>query len=321
MSIHPYTPKKLIIGTPVYNEWDSFSELVGRLSHVAEKHKFTIHVVAIDDGSTQINPFQKSPFHNKNRLDIVHLARNLGHQKAISIGLAYIQKNITGDVIIVMDSDGEDRPEDIVQLLDAHKENPSSIIFARRARRSEGLVFRIFYYFYRLAFVLFTGENIMFGNFSLLPSDILQRVVHLPEIWNHFASGIMRANLPYICVPIERGIRYFGKSKMNFVSLVVHGLSAMSVYLEVLTVRMIFGVLMVSILDFLGFCGMLYFRFFTPLAIPGWATNVAIGLTIILAQAFLFITMLAFLVLNNRSHGLFIPCRDYKDYVMAVERF
>ncbi|HAE59313.1 MAG TPA: glycosyl transferase family 2, partial [Anaerolineae bacterium] len=65
---------------------------------------------------------------------------------------------------------------------------------------------------------------------------------------------------------------------------------------------------------------LVYIRFFTPLAIPGWATNVAIGLTVIMVQAVLFLALLSFFVLSYRSAKMFIPIVDYKDFVLDLER-
>ena len=50
-------------------------------------------------------------------LQILHLQRNIGHQKAIAVGLAYIKENLACDKVLVMDSDGEDKPEDAAALL------------------------------------------------------------------------------------------------------------------------------------------------------------------------------------------------------------
>lgn len=310
---------RLVITTPVYDDWESFNILLEELKIVADLNEITIHVVAIDDGSVRQSQFSVNQHSDRTSLEIIQLACNLGHQRAIAIGLAYINENISCDAVIVMDSDGEDRPEDIPRLLECHWQQPAEIIFARRSRRSEGLVFRFFYAAYRTIFRLFTGEEIAFGNFSLIPLRLLGRVVYLPAIWNHYTAGIMRANLAWQSIPTQRGKRYGGVSKMNFVGLVLHGLSAMSVYLDILTVRLMFAVLSVIVLGLIGFGIMLYFRFLTPLAIPGWATNVAIGLSIILFQAMLFLTLLTFLVLNYRSAKLFIPAKDYRDYLMNVD--
>jgi len=309
---------------PVYNDWDSFSRLVNDIDQSAGEFKNAkISIIAVDDGSTQQVPVSKDKaeiYQYIQEISVLHLARNLGHQKAIALGIAYINSNVACDFIFVMDADGEDSPEDIARLLEESNKHTGHVIFARRTRRSEGVVFRLFYFFYKVFFNLLTGKEIAFGNFSLIPGTLLNRVAHLPEIWNHFAAGIMRANIPWSSIPTKRGMRYGGKSSMNFVTLVVHGLSAISVYTEILTVRLMLFALIVILFSILGFFVLLYVKYLTPLAIPGWATNVAIGIVVIMFQAILLLALLTFLSLNYRSSKLFIPAKDYQDYLLNLEK-
>jgi len=318
---HNMLSKKVTILTPIYNDWDSFAYLIQAIDrYAAELGEVTI--IAVDDGSTQPFPSVMNELkelkHIQN-ISILHLVRNLGHQKAIALGIAYINVNNPCDLLIVMDSDGEDKPEDIQTLLRENIKYPDQIIFARRARRSEGIVFTAFYLLYQFFFNLLTGRRISFGNFSLIPGGLLNRVAHLPEIWNHFAAGVMRANIPWTSIPTQRGKRYAGKSSMNFISLVIHGLSAISVYIEILTVRLMLVAMVVIAVGIAGFLILLYVKYLTPLAIPGWATNVAIGIVVIMFQAILLLALLAFLTLNYRSTKLFIPAKDYQDYLLNLE--
>lgn len=316
--------KRLIILTPVYNDWHSFVQLMNDVDQCAGNLKnVSIHVIAIDDGSTQClcvvnNEFGK--FRAIQEISILHIARNLGHQKAIALGIAFVSANVLCDQVIVMDADGEDQPNDIARLLEESDKSPEHIIFARRGRRSEGLIFRAFYFLYKVFFNLLTGREIAFGNFSFIPASLLTRVAHLPEIWNHFAAGIMRSNIPCSSIPTQRGKRYGGKSSMNFVALVIHGLSAISVYIEILTVRLMLFAVVIILIGIVGFFILLYVKFLTSLAIPGWATNVAIGIIIIMFQAILLLALLAFLSLNYRSNKLFIPAKDYRDYFLNLEK-
>jgi polyisoprenyl-phosphate glycosyltransferase len=316
-------PKKIVIATPVFNDWSSVSILVKEIDHLLSDREHRVHVLILDDGSTQnCDALRASLVALKaiQQLDVIHIARNVGHQKAIALGLAYIHDHLPCDQVIVMDCDGEDRPEDILSLMHEHEQESDCVIFAKRSRRSEGVVFRIFYAVYRIIFRFFTGQPISFGNFSLIPSASLPRLVHLPEIWNHVAAGIMRSNLPWKCVPTIRGKRYSGNSRMDLVSLVIHGLSAISVYLEVLTVRLILLTFLLITATVAAFGVLLHIKYNTALAIPGWATSVAIGLAVIMFQAILFLTLLSFVILNQRTTKLFIPAKDYRDYFVQIER-
>jgi polyisoprenyl-phosphate glycosyltransferase len=316
-------PLQTTILTPVFDDWDSFSCLVQELGQRSRQFKnMRIAIIAVDDGSTTVPelkftfPEDQNTIHS---ISILHLVRNLGHQKAIALGIAYINANVPSDLVIVMDADGEDKPDDISKLLEESEKSPGKIIFARRSRRSEGIIFRLFYFLYKFFFNLLTGSYIAFGNFALIPGKLVKRVAHLPEIWNHFAAGILRANIAWSSTPTERGKRYRGRSNMNFVALIVHGLSAISVYVEILTVRLMLFAMTIIILGVVSFLVLLYIKYFTLLAIPGWASTVAIGIVVIMFQAILLLALLTFLSLNYRSSELFIPAKDYRDYLLDLE--
>jgi hypothetical protein len=123
------------------------------------------------------------------------------------------------------------------------------------------------------------------GNFSVVPDKILHRLVVVSEVWNHYAVGTLKARVEYEEVDTYRGLRLAGKSKMNFVSLVMHGLSAISVYGDTVGVRLLIGTCALILLIILGIVTAVIIRLTTTLAIPGWATYVTALLLIILMQA------------------------------------
>ncbi len=313
--------KTLFILTPLYNDWQALARLVEELQAVGQEHGLALHLLVVNDGSSSLPEALPRPQGSLRAVQVLHLTRNLGHQRAIAIGLAYAHEMGVQAPLIVMDCDGEDRPQDIPRLLAAAEQTPGIIVFARRARRSENWVFRSFYLAFKAIFRLLTGRSIAFGNFCLIPPPLLGRVVYLQEIWNHFAAGILRAGLPWTSIPTDRGRRYAGRSHMSLTPLVLHGLSAISVYVEIVYARLIFFALALLGADVLGFLALLYVRYLTPLAIPGWATTVAIGLTLLASQAFLFLALLTFLLLSYRSARMFIPAADYPAYLLRVDKW
>ena len=96
--------------------------------------------IAVDDGSTQtwerIGDYPE--FAAIAAVDVLPLKRSLGHQRAIAIGLAYFEAYVACSHVLVMDCDGEDRPDDIPALIECGKANPQSLVFAVRAKRSVG---------------------------------------------------------------------------------------------------------------------------------------------------------------------------------------
>ncbi len=232
------TPQlKLAILIPVFNDWSSFRLLMTDLDEVLSRHQLSVDVVAIDDGSS-ISPrgfsFGFEQFAAVEKISVVELTRNLGHQRAIAIGLAYIEANMACLGVLVMDGDGEDNVADVPRLIQECRETGwGKIVFARRAKRNEGGAFQVLYWLYKRAFRLLTGQSIGVGNFSVVPHSILRRLVSVSAIWNHYAVGVMKAKIPVAEIVTDRGKRLAGKSSMNLASLVVHGLSAISVFRDI----------------------------------------------------------------------------------------
>jgi polyisoprenyl-phosphate glycosyltransferase len=117
---------------------------------------------------------------------VLRLAMNLGHRRPIAAGLSRIAKKRDDiDAVVVMDSDGEDRPEDVMRLCAANEGHPDAVTFAGRASRTESYAFRGGYRIYKVLFRPLTGRSINFGNFSLLPMPVVRRLVFMPELWNN----------------------------------------------------------------------------------------------------------------------------------------
>ncbi len=309
-------PNSIKILIPSYNDWDALALLLQRIKEKVEPHFFDqLSFVIVDDCSSipcEVNKFAGY------QLEIIRLWRNVGHQKAIALGLAFLTKERNFDYVIVMDSDGEDRPDDLEALFEACSKS-QTIVFAKRAKRSEGIVFRMGYIVYKLLFGLLTGKVIEFGNFSILPFKQAQKLVYVSEIWNHFPGGIIRSKLPYTSIPIIRGNRLAGQSKMNLVSLILHGLSAVSVHLDTVAVRILLGSLVLTSLSVIVAIVVSIIRLTTNWASPGWATTLVSTAIIVILQAFLSSLFLIFTVLNYRTQKHFIPPTEYQEFIEKIE--
>jgi hypothetical protein len=303
---------------PLYNDWDALDLLLIDIKKGVSVDLFSkLSFVIVDDCSSIPCDIQRFSGYN---LLIIRLWRNLSHQKAIALGLSYLTQETNFEKVIVMDSDGEDKPSDIQLLYEASLLQPEKIIFAQRAKRSEGLVFSMGYYVYKLLFGLLTGKVIEFGNFSILSFRQAKKLSYVSEIWNHFPGGIIRSKLPYSSIPIERGIRLAGKSKMNFVSLILHGLSAVSVHLDTVAVRILIGSLLMTVIAGVGALIVMIIKLLSPEnASPGWATTLVTASIIIILQALLSSLFLIFTVLNYRTQKHFIPAKEYSDFIEKVE--
>jgi glycosyltransferase involved in cell wall biosynthesis len=315
---------RLRVIVPVFNDWESFGILLRHLDGVAPNLPCSIHVTAIDDGSLQSADavFAQGPdIHSLNRVEIVRLATNLGHQRAIAVGLCLAVEDNDCDAVIVMDSDGEDPPEAIKDMLAAAAGKKDFLVVGARRKRSETWTFKASYLIYKVVFKLVTGKKIGFGNFSLYSFSYLKRMVMLPDLWNNLAAAVLRSRIPIQEIFVDRGKRYAGKSQMNFVSLIVHGFSAISVYADTIFVRLLIATVVLACITVASVGTTVSLRLFVPAhATPGWATTVSFGMTIVLLQV-LFTTLTSLLsLLNSRVQRLVLPIADFRPYVAAREQ-
>jgi len=309
---------KLWVVMPLYNDWESAAELLRELDNEAANLGHETHVLIVDDASPGGNAAELRAEELKNigEVQVLPLRRNLGHQRAIAIGLTWLLAEKDGDAVVVMDSDGEDRPADIAALLkEFEKHGRTQAIFAARARRTESLVFKLGYAGYKALHYLLTGIRVRVGNFSIIPFAFLHTLAVSTELWNHYAASVYALNLPHVAIPIDRGTRYRGHSKMNLLSLMLHGMSAISVFAEKVSARVLafsvgLGALIVACL--LTICCI---RIFTDLAIPGWASVTGGLLLVLLAQIVGNAGMFLLLLLHGRSRDGFLPIRDYLPFI------
>jgi polyisoprenyl-phosphate glycosyltransferase len=310
---------ELIIVMPVYEDWESAEMVCVEIDECLTGFpRIEATILLVDDGSSRTQAGDLARFIPKTlkSIKVLRLRRNLGHQRAIAVALAYFQQKLPGDAVVVMDADGEDRPADIPRLVEAFEASDTPVtVFAERGRRVEGFSFKLFYAFYRLLHVMITGRTIRFGNFSLLPRQHADSIVAYPELWNHYAAAVLKARLPYITIRADRAKRLHGESKMSFVGLVIHGLSALFASYEIVSTRLLVGT---TLLGFVFFCLLLVVvavRLFTHLAIPGWATYTGGLLFILVTQSIAALLTIIFSVMMSRNNLGFLPIRDYEYFV------
>lgn len=305
----------VVIVTPVFNDWDSFVRLTQDIDAALKPLDLSYSILAVNDDSSTPPDLSHVALSGQ----LLHLTCNLGHQRAIAIGLSHLVDKEAFDAVVVMDADGEDKADDLPRLIAAHRQNPDAIVAARRDKRSEGSTFRLGYLVYRLMFRVFTGKTLPFGNFSIMPAEIARRLVYQESIWNHLAATMLKSRFEIVMLPTERGTRYAGESRMNLSGLALMGLSAISVYSDLALLRTLLTSLVLGIVPILGIVITTYIRLFTDQAIPGWASNVVGSMTIILMQCLVVSVFLLFVVLANRSQRGFVAARHYEDYVLKVE--
>ena len=294
---------RINIVIPVYNDWESLNFLLSDISKTKDENSSvisSIDVTVIDDSST-IDQKLENNFKNIN-LKLIKLVNNLGSQRAINTGLRYLnENNIDFDYCIVMDSDGEDRAEDIVKLVKLAEREKDKIIFASRAKREDGILFYIFYKIYLLFFYLSTGENLNFGNFSCIPKKLLRSIINLEGSEIHYSAAILKSNLRYLRLRCDRGKRYKGESKMSLNKLALHGLNGMAIFVEDVLIRFFILSIFGMTFSLIIIISVILLKINNLIQVLNWATNTTIGFAILFV-IFLLIGFLSLLNLLNRNN-------------------
>ena len=154
----------------------------------------------------------------------------------------------------------------------------------------------------------------------MVPFSSLAQIVVIPEIWNHYAAAVIRSRLLFTTVPIARGARLAGESKMNFVGLLLHGLSAFFVYGEIVGARLLIAIAVALMLEIGLVTAGLAITMTTQFSVIALALYGALALGLLLLQAIPVALILVFTVIGSRVNVGFLPIRDCPYFVRDVER-
>lgn len=303
----------LVAVTPVYEDVEASSRLFKELRREFGQ---SVYVVAVDDGSVR-QPLAASALSDAGLNGVViRLKRNVGHQRAISIGLSYVADRLANaSTVVVMDSDGEDVPSTIRDLMSPLASPDIDVVVAQRKNRVETLRFRAFYLFYKWMFQLLSGRQISFGNFMALKMQSVRRLVAMQELGIHIAGCVLTSRLRVEKCPLDRGARYAGQSKMNFVGLALHGFKGLMVFAEDVLVRVGIACSIVAALSMAGAIAAVALKLM-GYATPGWF-SVALGILLLVFLQTGALTLMT-LMLTGVVRGGSVAPLAYTDFVDSV---
>ena len=230
---------KIKILIPVYNDWQSVFKLLENINSQVSKLNDEFSVIIVNDASTESRPEFSVDLNNLNSIQIMNMKENKGHARCNAAGLKHINEKEDFDYIIPMDGDGEDRPEELGLLIEKIKDYPDTVVTADRVKRSEGFIFKFCYLAHKYLVFIFTGQTIKYGNYTCLPKSAVNAMVNEPATWSSFSGSLAKIVKDRKSIPSERGTRYFGPSKMNFINLLKHSLSIIAVFKTTLLIRSI----------------------------------------------------------------------------------
>jgi len=301
-----------VVVTPVFEDAEASMRLFKELAAAFGER---VHVVAVDDGSVR-QPVNVQWMRDAGiRGSVIRLRRNVGHQRAIAIGLSHVAEFMSDRPVVVMDSDGEDLPASIPELLEALDAPDVDVVVAQRRTRVETLRFKLFYQVYKRLFKLLSGRSISFGNFMALKPAAVRRLAAMQELWTHVASCVLGSRLRIVTCSLDRGPRYAGQSKMNFVGLALHGFRGLMVFAEDVLVRVGIACALVAGLSVVGGLVSVGLKV-SGFATPGWF-SVALGILLIVFLQTGALALVSLMLTGVAKSGTSMQ-NSYRDFVDTV---
>jgi dolichol-phosphate mannosyltransferase len=208
-------PRFSVVG-PVYNEEELITQFYARVRDTLEELGEPWELVLVNDGSRDRTPlildelYAEDPQH----VVILHFARNFGHQLAITAGMDHAR----GDAVVVIDTDLQDPPEVIPDLIAKWREG-YEVVYAVRAEREGETWFKLFTarLFYRIIQRL-TDVTIPMeaGDFRLLDRKVIEVLREMRESHRFVRAMVSWVGFRQVGVPYRRSARVAGETKYPF---------------------------------------------------------------------------------------------------------
>lgn len=279
---------KLSIVLPVHNECGTLREFFDELLTVVGDLGLDIEAVFVNDGSTDdsLTTMQHIKKESPERAEIIilDLARNFGHQAAVTAGIELS----TGDAILVMDTDLQDDPAVIPEMI-AKWRAGAEVVYATRTSREEPLPLRILFNTYYRIFSRITPIEIPHaaGNFGLIDRRVAEEMRRLPE-HNRYYPGLRAwVGFRQDGVDSPRRARASGPSRVGFFGLTELALNGLFGF-SALPLRLAFAVaILLALAGVTGIAVIFYIKLFTDLAVPMWSSIMTLIIFTASAQFFL----------------------------------
>ena len=241
--------RKIVILIPVFNDWESVKKLIVEINeNISNFQETHFECLIVNDASTIDQPKLTRPSNIKS-LEILNMKENRGHARCNAFGIRYVLQKKDFDYLILMDGDGEDRPIEIKSLVEAINNKPTFSVVAKRVKRSEGPFFQSLYQAHKLITLIFTGQNINFGNYSILTKEDIKKLHSKASLWSSFSGTVKKNIKSYSEINSVRGLRYFGPSQMSLFKLLVHSFSIIGVFKYHVFLRSTFIIILLAYLS------------------------------------------------------------------------
>lgn len=306
-----YQASKCYVILPVFNDHRSCLMLLKQIDKLEIKVNFK--VIVIDDASALLDRGynELKGFKPKNAIesvDILELDSNLGVNGAIYEGLTYAFMNAKSkDLFLVMDSDGEDSPNDIQKLIVKYKKG--TVVVAKRRGFSRSLRFNLWRTIFITVMKFTTSKMVNFGNFSLFDFEVSQKLFKSRDLRISYVGTVLAAGVQIIKVPIKRGERYIGKSVSGRFGQIQFGFRIMSCFIDLVLTRILQLCFMFLIANLIGVVTIIYLKLASEAVIPGWASLILVILASSSVQLVFTLSMLILVYIHLQR--LFLTTKDY----------
>ena len=221
---------KYVILIPSFNDWECLNLLIPKIDQALENTNENVDVLIVNDGSTKKNNLVFKKMSHLKKIEVLNLRKNVKAQIAIATGLNFLKKEKFQGGIIVMDADGQDDPEYLIDIFKESKKNPERTITINRTKRDDKLSFKILYQMYLFLSFLLTFKYLKFGVYSYLHSSSLDKILSTNDIHLAYAASLAKhfKNKNVIFAPRKK--RILGESQNNYKSLTHYALKIISVF-------------------------------------------------------------------------------------------
>ena len=300
--------ENLSVVVPVYNDQEVLQELYRRLHPVVETLATQYEIVLVDDGSKDHSWEEIMKLREKDdHIVAVKLVRNFGQQNSIAAGLNVAK----GDIIVLMDSDLQDRPEDIPVLIDTLLKSGAQMAIAQWQTRQDTWAKRTVSNIFNRVSNTITAIHIEphLGVFRAIRRSVVDELKKFPEKTSTTLSLLYYIGANYAIVPLKRDARFAGKSGYNVRKM--FGLTFARIFsFSMFPIRVVtyLGMLM-SLISFLVGIALIFYKLFGNV-VTGWTSTIVLIL-------FLFGLNFAFLgVLGEYIGKVFLETKQRPNYII-----
>lgn len=297
---------------PLFNERAVLRQLYDDVTRSLQACHVALELIFVNDGSNDGSDVILDQLADHDaRVRVLHLSRNFGHQAAVQAGLTHAR----GAAVIVMDSDLQDDPRCLPELIRRWQEG-HDVVYAVRTKRKEGLVKRaLFYAFYRLLnSISNTPVPNDAGNFGLISRRVADQLVQLNE-YDRFYPGLRQwVGFKQVGVPVERGTRHDAHPRVTLLGLFQLAKTALFSF-SAAPLSMFYGLATLALALFVIVGGFsLYRAFATGLAVPDWTSTVMTGSLLAGLNA------LGIAVLGEYVVRIYDQVRERPSFIVARQR-